>query len=553
MDDKENKMRIKQIIIGLTIVTILETISVPALGTNFTTGSQTARKFGVHEIELTGNGNVANPLDTIAVVTFIPPSGADNAKIVHMFYDGGNTWRARLYVSEAGKWSWVSSSDDAVQLNGKNGTFTAVTSSLRGKLRKHRINPRALMTEDGNWFFNMCDTAYTLMDKASAQWQQFIRDNWNHGITSVRCLVIGWGWKDYFEWDWKDYFTHDRYNKFNLANFQRVDTRLQWMLENYPGMYVQLIMLPGTKWGKDESFWANLSSRQRTRLLRFLVARYATYPQIFWLIGNDYSYGKKFPNNNAMANEVGRYLEINDPWQNLVSTGRTRSAAFPFPGASWATYYHLETLDALAANQVADYSSDDVHVFNGEDRYETYKAPANPRYFFRWLGWSWHLSGGSATYGGDYRKIIPYESSGFVGLDSVKYIKPYFASRGIDLSLFQEDDSIAFDLDGRNDDRRPQLARRGTEEYLIYHPNPASYGRNAAVASNTTARLSVDLSAASGMFQVEWFRAYDGVTQNDGTVSGGKLQYFTAPWTGYDVVLWLKKTSAPENIPANNS
>lgn len=34
-----------------------------------------ARKFGVYEIVLTGDGAVTNPFDTQATVTFTPPSG----------------------------------------------------------------------------------------------------------------------------------------------------------------------------------------------------------------------------------------------------------------------------------------------------------------------------------------------------------------------------------------------------------------------------------------------------------------------------------------------
>src|ERR671934_228650 len=55
---------------------------------NFTRGTATARKFGTHEIELTGNAAVSNPFDTTATVMFTPPSG--QAVNVYAFYDGGN-------------------------------------------------------------------------------------------------------------------------------------------------------------------------------------------------------------------------------------------------------------------------------------------------------------------------------------------------------------------------------------------------------------------------------------------------------------------------------
>ena len=47
-----------------------------------TTGSGPARQFGTHEIVLAGNGSVSNPFNTVARVTFTPPSGPGGAKTV---------------------------------------------------------------------------------------------------------------------------------------------------------------------------------------------------------------------------------------------------------------------------------------------------------------------------------------------------------------------------------------------------------------------------------------------------------------------------------------
>ena len=63
-----------------------------ALAENFSAGADTAVKFGVHEIVLTGNGAVGNAFDTLATVNFVPPTGAKNAKTVEAFFDGDNTW-----------------------------------------------------------------------------------------------------------------------------------------------------------------------------------------------------------------------------------------------------------------------------------------------------------------------------------------------------------------------------------------------------------------------------------------------------------------------------
>src|SRR5205823_3088102 len=80
---------------------LLEDRTVPSA---FASMSGAAEQFGVYEVVLTGNGGVANPFNTRATVTWTAPSG--QALTVNDFFDGGNTWRARTYVTESGLWQW---------------------------------------------------------------------------------------------------------------------------------------------------------------------------------------------------------------------------------------------------------------------------------------------------------------------------------------------------------------------------------------------------------------------------------------------------------------
>ena len=148
--------------IVLIAAVIAPAITSVAWSANVTRGTSTAKKFGVHEIVLTGNGELANPFAIDATVTFTPASGAEDAVTVKAFYDGDKIWRARLYVSEIGRWSWASKCVDDEKLNGRKGSFTAVESNLPGKLRQHPDNPRQWATDDGQTFLNLSDTAYLL-------------------------------------------------------------------------------------------------------------------------------------------------------------------------------------------------------------------------------------------------------------------------------------------------------------------------------------------------------------------------------------------------------
>ena len=81
--------------------------------------------------------------------------------------------------------------------------------------------------------------------------------------------------------------------------------------------------------------------------------------------------------------------------------------------------------------------------------------------------------------------------------------------------------------------------QRGKSEFLVYHPNALADGKAARVDATKTARMRLDLKDAPGSFQVEWFRAFDGVTAKADTIQGAAEREFVAPWKGQDVVLRL--------------
>ncbi|MEJ2701084.1 MAG: DUF4038 domain-containing protein, partial [Sedimentisphaerales bacterium] len=505
---------------------------------------------------------------------FTPLSGDDLAKTVYAFYDGDNVWRARVYISEPGTWRWVCSCVTDKGLDGRSGTFEAADSNLRGRLLIHPKNPRQWMTENGRWFLNLNDTAYFLLCTHDAaghpipfeDFTAYVHDAVAKGITSFRSFDVC-GPKG-FRIDeaemWSDgIFADADFTHFRLNHFQETDRRLQWLLENYPDVYVQFILFPrGSKWKEDETFWKALSASQKERLLRWMIARYAAFPQIFWLVVNDAHYGPEYPNNNAFAREVGTYFQRHDPWSHPLSTGHARQVPFYFGKEDWATYLHLEDNYNLDASACQRYWRLAKPVFLGEDRYEQDRVnldPLNMRYYQRRLFWSWLLSGGSANYGGRWWVLHPYSQTGqrpttapwrnhtpftapLIGLDSVPHIQRYFHERQIELSDFEPDPGLVSDPAVQDPVRAPKLMRRSTQEYLIYHPNAAGDRKAARCRADRTPRLRLDLSAAAGTFRIEWYRAKDGLAADGGTVEGGAYRDLVSPWEGGDVVLRLVKT-----------
>ena len=138
--------------------------------------------------------------------------------------------------------------------------------------------------------------------------RQYVRDDVLRGITSVRCFLASRreGFSESTE-QWKAWhFDENTLDRLRLENLQSADRRLRMLLDEYPDVAVQLILFPLEAYARDDRFWTALTPAQRDRLLRNLVARFAAFPQLFWLITNDAHYGDKFPNSNAMAREALR-------------------------------------------------------------------------------------------------------------------------------------------------------------------------------------------------------------------------------------------------------
>jgi len=538
----------------------------------FTSDPATAMKFGTHEVVLTGNSAVANPFDTVATVTYTPPSGAANAITVRAFYDGGNTWRARVYVTEAGTWQWTSSSAADAGLNGKSGAFTAVDSNLRGILKKDALNPKAWRSADGRWFVGLSDTAWLLFGpdaQVGQNWQQFVSDDAALGINVLGPVgsLESWGTGDVPHTGnnepWVDLGdgTTDL-TRYDLVKFQNAESRLIWIFNNHPEMFLQSMLL-GTQ---VQSSWSGLPQSVRNNTLDYMIARWSAFPSLFWLVSED----QDVTVNATLAfnREVGNYFAAHEPWKHLMSTEPSRNQGFPFTTSgdlNWASYICLQTSGDTQALQIKQYRFDSVplQAMMCEDYYEQdYGGPpsgkSDPRFYYRWEMWAWILSGGSSNYGGRYGVIHPYTQTGrpdlvwigpggtnytgfrLSGLDSIRYIGSYFKDRNIDLSLFQSDDTVVTSyaiLPAYS--WHPKVMRRGSQEFIIYDPNANSEDVWASVDPTTTAAMTIDLRSAPGTFQVEWYRAYDGVVQSGGTVPGGALRDFVAPWQGYDVVLRL--------------
>src|SRR5262249_55158960 len=149
---------------------------------------------------------------------------------------------------------------------------------------------------------------------------------------------------------------------------------------------------------------------------------------------------------------------------------------------------------------------------------------ADVNFFFRWDFWSWTLAGGSANHGARPFRADPYSQTGTntyvepiapftdfsgrreTGLDSMPFFLPYFQGRGIDLSQFSANNALVTSWSMQaGDNWHPNLAQRGTSEFIVYDPNAGPQGASAHLDGGRTGSFTLDLGSAPGTFQAEWY------------------------------------------------
>lgn len=266
----------------------------------------------------------------------------------------------------------------------------------------------------------------------------------------------------------------------NLTSFKSTDQKLEWLLNAYPEIYIQMILVPEPEDTGQDHTWNDpndgIAVEYRRQIWRTMVARWAAFPNIFWTISNDLDDSASSTNTRALMNEVGCYLggavnpstcngiPIHNPWRlnRPISAGHLRNAPDSFasdPSASWHTYITSYSDYDLSAQQMdgtrflperypevptptsqptveyAYATRQPKPVYNVEDQYEgsyrekvktptpTPTAQKNLRdadYFYRRLFWSNLLSGSGATYGAEptWQGLTKYSNGNYKVDDS---------------------------------------------------------------------------------------------------------------------------------------
>lgn len=492
---------------------------------------------GVHEVVIAAVESWGNPyLENGLRVVYTRPDGSTVS--VDAFYDGDGIYRARAYCDQVGVWHWRSVENG---FDGQSGSFQVVPSTLPGKLRVHPEDPYQFAYDNGEWFLHIGDTGYRYVVASEPEWQAYIDQAAQMGATKIRTWFCE-GRSDV------QTLLADGRKALNLPFWQEIDRRVTYALEHYPRVILKLI-----PYGEDTAEIRRYAAGDPASHLiaRYAQARFSAFPNVYWCMTND----REIVEDNTQTltgrqvyadtiRQMGSDMATCEPWGTLLTNHQCRWSGYKFVDDPWSDVITIEDLDQVHGAVIATYRQlGQAPVVNDEDRYELYRPPTHPRYFFRRLMWGSLLSGGHATYGG-LRTYEPYDgaqqgvrgyydavSAGTLqgGGDDLAHVRHFFADTGLTLARLEPDDALV------GGDPLRWKCVRDANTLLVYLANPTG---DAPGTDDVAASVpDVTLALRGPKYDVAWYGPLTGRWYGETTVAGG-TQTLTAPGPG-DWVLWL--------------
>ena len=273
-------------------------------------------QWDIYEVALTGPTS-GNPfLDVELSARFTQGTRSVD---VRGFYDGDGTYRVRFMPDRPGKWTYVTKSS-AKPLSGQNGSFECVAprkgSKNHGPVRV--ANTFHFAYADGIPYRQIGTTCYAWTHQPEALQKQTLATLKESPFNKLRMCVFP---KHYaynssepqsypFEgtppnqWD---------FSRLDPRHFQHLDERIGQLRDL--GIECDLILFhpyDGGHWGFDR-----MPAEVDDRYLRYVVARFAAYRNIWWSMANEFDFMKE--KRPADWDRFFKIVRDEDPYEHLRS------------------------------------------------------------------------------------------------------------------------------------------------------------------------------------------------------------------------------------------
>jgi hypothetical protein len=279
-----------------------------------------------HDYGFPSPARPANPFLISFAATVKGPGGLEYK--TPGFYDGNGIWKVRVTPTREGEWSVLSHSS-VEDLDGREYYSVCVANTnpaVHGGLLVDRQHPHHFVCEDGTRHFLMgyeCDWLWALdmgkpfLNTLEPFLDKLAASGFNHIILNAYAHDTGWrkgntGADDFGPpplYAWAGSNEQPDHTRFNLAYWRHYDRVIQALWQR--GMTAHIMIKVYNKMVN----WPAKGSAEDDLYFRWLIARYAAYPNVVW------DFSKEAHNEKDLAYKLGRFrfLRENDPYHRLIT------------------------------------------------------------------------------------------------------------------------------------------------------------------------------------------------------------------------------------------
>lgn len=275
-------------------------------------GPETVEQWDVFELTLSGPEE-GNPFVDVRLTGEFT-NGFETIE-VDGFYDGNGVYKVRFMPHTTGEWRYVTHSN-VWDLTDKQGSFevTPAQGNNHGPVRVFETFHFAYA--DGTPYRPFGTTAYNWLHRPESTQELTLKTLAEAPFNKVRMLIFpeskgGRTAPEVFPYEGtppKDW----NFKRFNPEFFRRIERRLKQLRE----MNIEADLILFHKYGKDWGFEV-MGDENDDRYLRYIVARFAAYRNVWWSMANEFDFVK-----TKTMEDWDRYFQIvqeHDPYNHLRS------------------------------------------------------------------------------------------------------------------------------------------------------------------------------------------------------------------------------------------
>ena len=331
----------------LTSATALSAMAAGTAAAEDKTEQKSVRRYDLFEVSLKGPKD-GNPFVEIQLAATF--SLEHRSVTVDGFYDGDGTYKVRFMPDTLGEWTYTTSSN-AAALNHQTGRLVCVAAKAgdHGPVGVRAMHHFAYA--DGTPYFPFGTTCYAWAHQGDALEEQTIATLRQSPFNKVRMCVFPKSYE--YNHNEPEFYLFPRtaasskenplggndYTRFNPAFFAHFERRLGQLREL--NIEADLILFhPYDRWG-----YASMPAEVDERYLRYVVARFGAYRNVWWSLANEFDLMKAKTRQDF--DRLLHFVQQSDPYQHLRSIHYSK-VMYDYASPA-VTHASLQTYDFNAA------------------------------------------------------------------------------------------------------------------------------------------------------------------------------------------------------------